>query len=534
MPDFSPNLNLPFLLASQTQKHVTVNENLLKIDNLVMLAVKSRSISTAPSAPNEGDRYIVGNVPTGEWAGKSNFIASYNNLGWSYSQAKNGFVAYCIDETQFLFFDGNIWSSFPISPSNFQNISQIGIGTNSDNNNPISAKINSALFSAKYISEGGSGNLRYIINKEAIDKTGSFIFQNNWSGRAEIGLIGGENFIFKVSPDGTNWKDAINIDKSNARISLYDGINIPVALDGKNEILRQGSTSLFHTNKAVGTDGYNIFIGINAGNFTMSGALGDCSYNIGIGLNCLKSISNGRQNTAIGSGAMYYNSTGNYNSAIGYYALLNNVSGSFNASIGLNSLAENISGNYNSAFGVGALRYKVDGSLNTAFSNCTGIGYDARVSASNQVQLGGTGTTCYAYGAIQDRSDERDKADIRDTMLGLDFINRLRPVDFKWDMRDDYYETIVKKDKKGAEKQELVKRNKDGSKKRNRFHHGLIAQEVEQILKDMQIDFGGFQDHSLNGGCDIKSIGYSELIAPLIKAVQELSAKISQIDAKIG
>lgn len=139
------------------------------------------------------------------------------------------------------------------------------------------------------------------------------------------------------------------------------------------------------------------------------------------------------------------------------------------------------------------------------YSNCTGLGANSAVTSDNQVQLGDSATTVYAYGALQDRSDERDKADIRDTELGLDFILKLRPVDFKWDYREDYPE--------GEEK--------DGSKKRSRYHHGLVAQDVQQVIADTGKDFGGFQDHSVNGGKDVLSIGYTELIAPLIKAVQE-------------
>jgi hypothetical protein len=41
-----------------------------------------------------------------------------------------------------------------------------------------------------------------------------------------------------------------------------------------------------------------------------------------------------------------------------------------------------------------------------------------------------------------------------------------------------------------------------------------------------QIDFGGFQDHSVKGGDDVLTLGYIELIAPLIKAVQEQQAQI--------
>jgi len=146
---------------------------------------------------------------------------------------------------------------------------------------------------------------------------------------------------------------------------------------------------------------------------------------------------------------------------------------------------------------------------------------------------------------VQDRSDARDKADVRPTVLGLDFINSLRPVDFKWDMRDDYRtappqppEPEASDEEKKAHRAALVKwsednqlskLNPDGSKKRNRYHHGLIAQEVKAAIASSGIDFGGLQDHSINGGQDVMSIGYEELIAPLIKAVQQLSAEVAAL-----
>ena len=71
---------------------------------------------------------------------------------------------------------------------------------------------------------------------------------------------------------------------------------------------------------------------------------------------------------------------------------------------------------------------------------------------------------------------------------------------------------------------------KDGSRKRNRFHHGLIAQEVKAACDAAGVDFGGYQDHSINGGDDVKSLGYEELIAPLIKAVQELTEKVKALE----
>jgi hypothetical protein len=74
----------------------------------------------------------------------------------------------------------------------------------------------------------------------------------------------------------------------------------------------------------------------------------------------------------------------------------------------------------------------------------------------------------------------------------------------------------------------------DGSKIRTRYHHGLIAQEVKSVLDSKGIDFGGYQDHSVKGGEDVLSLGYSELIAPLIKAIQELNAKVDALSAKVN
>jgi trimeric autotransporter adhesin len=209
------------------------------------------------------------------------------------------------------------------------------------------------------------------------------------------------------------------------------------------------------------------------------------------------------------------------------------------------------------ALGTNALRNNVGGGVYLGGNNVTGVGFDSRVSGDNQVQLGNSDTTTYVYGTVQNRSDERDKADIRDTTLGLDFILALRPVDYRWDMREDYAgveehdvvreytKWVSKSDGAGGldyrpvkttvlEREEFVtKREKDGSKKRSRFHHGFVAQEVQQLIADGVIeDFGGFQDHSVNGGCDVQSIGYDELIAPLVKAVQELSARVEELERK--
>ena len=109
----------------------------------------------------------------------------------------------------------------------------------------------------------------------------------------------------------------------------------------------------------------------------------------------------------------------------------------------------------------------------------------------------------------------------------------MRPVDFRWDMRDDYFnkEEVTLKD--GTVETKMVPVTKDGSRSRDRFHHGLIAQEVKAAADAQGIDFAGYQDHSVNGGLDVLSIGYTEMIAPLIKAVQELSAENAELKKRL-
>ena len=229
------------------------------------------------------------------------------------------------------------------------------------------------------------------------------------------------------------------------------------------------------------------------------------------------------ENTAIGVRSMYQSTKTKNNVAIGGLAL-SVTSGNDNTAAGYLALTNNTTGTQNTALGYGALRFLQDGTNQTTTSHSVGIGYNSRVSGDDQIQLGQTGSTTYVYGTVQTRSDIRDKTEIRDTLLGLEFINSLRPVDYKWNYRDDY---LVEDDDGN-----LVRLENDGSKTRVRYHHGLIAQEVKEVMDGLGIDFGGYQDHTVKGGCDVLTLGYEELISPLIKAVQELSARVKALESK--
>jgi len=285
-------------------------------------------------------------------------------------------------------------------------------------------------------------------------------------------------------------------------------------------------------NTAVGTDA---MVG--------SGTAITGSNNVAVGNSASANITTGYQNVSIGVSAGTVLSTGFNNVFIGRFAAQLATTGAGNVAIGEQSLSAVTTGNYNTAVGVGTVG-------GAAYTNTSMFGYAATVTGSNQVQLGDSNTTTYVYGTVQNRSDARDKADVRDTALGLEFINALRPVDFRWDLRDDYRSTPPETPADDATEEEraahaealqewreansLNNLQNDGSKKRTRFHHGLIAQEVKAACDAAGVDFGGYQDHSVKGGEDVLSIGYEELVAPLIKAVQQLSAEVKQLKQQLA
>lgn len=309
-----------------------------------------------------------------------------------------------------------------------------------------------------------------------------------------------------------------------------------------------GSGALDSNTKAFG----NIAIGMDALSSTSL-----VSGNIAIGYRAMENTTTGLS-IGIGYRALYNNETGSDNTALGYRALDLNISGSQNTAIGHEALLNNTTGIQNTALGSRALI------TNASWDNTTGIGFDAQVTGSDEIRIGNSKVTTITS-ALGNWSDERDKTDIRDTILGLEFINELRPVDFKWDYREDYrteppssvdkprelkenateaeklkyeydlaaYEAYLVALNKWREESKLANIVHDGTHKRTRYHHGLIAQELKAVIDRTGIDFGGFQDHTFNGGDAAMSIGYIELIGPLIKAVQELSAEVNSLKAQL-
>lgn len=270
---------------------------------------------------------------------------------------------------------------------------------------------------------------------------------------------------------------------------------------------------------------------VNGTNNTAVGyqALNSCvngTDNVAIGYAALSTSTPTARNVAIGRDALLVNTSGNDGVAVGYQALTANTGGASNIGVGYRALSRNTTGASNTAVGFQSLEFTQAGGSNLAFTNCSGLGKDTRISGDNQVQLGDSLTTTYVYGTVQNRSDLRDKADITDTDLGIDFILGLRPVHGRWDMREDYHV----RNEDGT----LTVFERDGSKKRNRLHQWFIAQEVSELCQSLGVEFGGLQHHARNGGEDVYSLGYDEFIPPVVKAVQQCWMRLSDLESRIA
>lgn len=212
MSDATTNLLLPYILAAQAQKHVAHNEALRLLDGLVQLSVLDRNLTAPPGSPDDGDRYIVGSGATGDWAGWDLNVALFTDGAWLRLPPRTGWRAWVEDEDLLLVYDGAGWIG--TTPTDLQNLGLLGLGTTADAANPFSAKLNAAIWTAKTVAEGGTGDLFYTMNKEAAGDDLGLTLQTNFVTKALVGLFGSDSFRLAVSPDGSTFFDGLSVDNA--------------------------------------------------------------------------------------------------------------------------------------------------------------------------------------------------------------------------------------------------------------------------------------------------------------------------------
>ncbi|WP_227751865.1 DUF2793 domain-containing protein [Tabrizicola oligotrophica] len=353
----TPNLVLPYLAANQSQKHVTMNEALRRLDALVQVTVQSAALATPPASPTEGQRWILPAAPSGVWAGHAGQIAAWQDGAWAFYAPLDGWTAVDVSSDTVLLYNGGtgIWTGLitgvfsdaaftlqddidPTKQARFQiagfaaaatrvftlpdanttlaglavaqtfsakqtlsnanndlgtstgtgttNLASgatlngssktVNIGTagvvGSTTNVTIGSAVAGALgaltinsptvtfgssvsaiamaaanVSALHLGLGGAiadatnrlslnapaslfnhagAGHQVKVNKAAATDTGSFLFQTGFSGRAEFGLTGSDDFQIKVSPDGASWFNALQLERTSGRVRVLQAIQL--------------------------------------------------------------------------------------------------------------------------------------------------------------------------------------------------------------------------------------------------------------------------------------------------------------------
>ena len=227
MSEKSPRLALSYVAPQQAQKHVTVNESLRRLDAVTQLTVRSRHRDDEPATPDDGEGYILTPGRTGAaWEAMAAYnLAVFQDGAWAEITPLAGWRAYALDEAALLVFNGASWLAAAAggavaSPSAISEAAMFGVNTRADAINRLAVKSDAVLFNHDDVTPGGGGDCRVIVNKKAATNTASHLFQTEFSGRAEFGLTGDDDFHIKVSADGTHFRNAIVIDKGNGRIGV--------------------------------------------------------------------------------------------------------------------------------------------------------------------------------------------------------------------------------------------------------------------------------------------------------------------------
>lgn len=383
-----------------------------------------------------------------------------------------------------------------------------------------------------------------------------------WSSTAATGVVfnnGNADYDFRVNGDTVS--DLLVVDASVDTVLIHgyragragattSNTNTAVGLDAlagssgtNNTAFGSGvlsATSAFTNNTAFGFNALNQATG-NENSAFGSEALLDVAAGI---RNCAFGRSALAANTADGNTAMGYralvaNTTGTQNVAVGFNAGRSIVDGQDNVAVGHAALDQCVSGDNNVAMGTSALGSATaggnvgigpsagggitSGTNNTAVgylslttgtftgSNVTCIGYDAEPSTSsvsNEITLGDANVTTLrcATTTITAISDARDKTEIVDLDLGLDFVERLKPRRFRWNKRDLKH---------------------GGPARLGPEEAGFIAQELDQAATAAKADWVGLVSKN---NPERLEVSQGKLLPILVKALQELSARVRELE----
>jgi len=323
-------------------------------------------------------------------------------------------------------------------------------------------------------------------------------------------------YLRKLDTTNIKYVNTYGTQSVNGLKTFKDSIFLGNVVIGKT---KQNNNSIrFGIDSGLSTADKNVAIGTNNLQNDTGGE------NVAIGFEAGKSITTGTRNMLIGSQAGTNITTAGSILAIGSTALFNYASGGETVALGRASMEQSTSGDGNTAVGQATL-YRTTGNFNTAIgyragwansanNNTTGANnaffgneaVGASATASNVITLGNSSiaTIRAQVTTITSLSDIRDKTNIMPLNYGIDFIKKLNPVSFDWDMRDG---------------------GKIGISE-----IGFIAQELQQA----QIDYGvNVPNLVYDINPDKLEASYGVLIPIIVKALKEQQSLIDELKQRI-
>jgi hypothetical protein len=468
--------------------------------------------------------------------------------------------------------DTNISLKLRGKGTGFVDADKLGVNATADTTNRLAVKSAASL-----LDNVGNGHQQKI-NKAAAGDTASTLYQTNYSGRAEFGLTGDDNFHVKVSPDGSAWKEAIVVDRTDGRVAM----GAPDA--------------------SLTTDGLQVHAPNTAGSVTAARWSADSG---GPGVNLYKS-----RGAAVGthgivsSGDSGGGNTWRFSDGVGFIPAaairaavdgtpgVNDMPGRlvFLTTLdGAAALSERMRITNDGKFGFGTTGPSNFASFEGIAAPQTDNAYTCGTAAKRWSDV-------YAVSGTVNTSDARLKTDIEDSRLGLAFILNCRPRSYRWleggvtvewdeeavevqeplteaqtvtvpviEMRDgvaierqiervvsvpvvDQVPVVDEAGQPvlvdGAPKMHAVQRmhtvtetsrvKREVKRAGGRTHYGLVAQEVQAAAAMAGVsDFAGWVLADKGDPNSTQGLRYDQFIAPLIKAVQELAARVVALEARL-
>jgi len=105
----SPRLALPLLQPGQSQKEMSHNEALLRLDTACQLTVPQVGADTPPADPQPGEAWILGASPGGAWNGHADAVALWSEGGWRFIAAFEGMRAWAGPTAGIALYTGGAW-----------------------------------------------------------------------------------------------------------------------------------------------------------------------------------------------------------------------------------------------------------------------------------------------------------------------------------------------------------------------------------------------------------------------------------------